>query len=36
MARYLYDTNDVRITYPEDDNNYNINDFDYYIDISSK
>ncbi|WP_243343585.1 hypothetical protein [Anaerococcus sp. AGMB09787] len=36
MARYLYDTNDVRITYPEDDNNYNISDFDYYIDITSK
>lgn len=36
MARYLYDTNDVRITYPEDGNNYNISDFDYYIDITSK
>ena len=36
MARYLYDTNDVRITYPEDENNYNISDFDYYIDITSK
>ena len=36
MARYLYTTCDVVITYPQDNKTYQPSDFDYYVDLTNK